>query len=267
MTASRFFSSDLFAGEAGLVTGGGTGIGKAIATALIECGATVVIASRNLQHLEQGVADIRAATGVEPEAIVCDIRRPEQVADMIERVVAARGRIDFLVNNAGGQFAQRAERFSVNGWNAVINNNLNGTWYVTQAAARQMIAAGGGRIVNIIANYHRGIPGNAHTSAARAAVANLTRTLSVEWGRFGIRLNSVAPGPIAASGFTEKYDPKVIERSAGLPLGRLGSLDEVAAAVLFLASAASSWTTGVTLDVNGGQHLAGDMWVVDPDAD
>jgi citronellol/citronellal dehydrogenase len=181
--------------------------------------------------------------------------------------VAEHGRVDVLVNNAGGQFPQRAEHYSVKGWNAVIDNNLNGTWYVTQAVGKRMIAAGGGRIVNVIANHYRGIPGNAHTSAARAAVANLTKSLAIEWGRHGIRINAVAPGPIEASGFTQNYDPAVVERARGLPLARLGTVEEVAAAIVFLASPASSWTTGSTLDVTGGQHLAGETWVLDPNAD
>lgn len=264
MSASSFFAPHLFEGAVVLVTGGGTGIGKATAVAFAQCGARVAIASRNQQHLADGAGQIAALTGAPPLTAVCDIRQPEQVQALVDRVVAEFGRIDVLVNNAGGQFPQRAELYSTNGWRAVIDTNLNGTWYVTQAVARKMIAAGGGSIVNVIANHHRGIPGGAHTSAARAAVANLTKTLAVEWGRYGIRLNAVAPGPIEASGFTRTYDSAVVERARDLPLQRLGTADEVAAAILFLASPASAWTTGATLDVNGGQHLAGDTWVVDP---
>src|SRR5262249_61247971 len=171
-----------------------------------------------------------------------------EAADSLVATVAEHlGRIDLLVNNAGGQFAQRAEDFSVRGWRAVIDNNLNGTWNVTQAVAKRMIAAGGGRIVSVIANHHRGLPGGAHTSAARAAVANLTKTLAVEWGRHGIRLNAVAPGPIEASGFTESYAAGVVDRARDLPLRRLGSVEEGAAAVVFLASPASRSATGTTL--------------------
>jgi len=267
MRAGAWFSRDLLRGDVALVTGGGTGIGRSIAIALAECGAEVVIASRSPAHLDEGVRAIAEATGQSPLAIPCDIREPAAVEALLEGIQARHGRIDVLVNNAGGQFAQRAERFTVNGWRAVIDTNLNGTWFVTQAVGRRMIAAKGGRIVSVVANYHRGIAGGAHTSAARAAVANLTRTLAVEWGRHGVRLNAVAPGPIEASGFTQAYPPGVVERARGLPLGRLGSVEDVAAAVLFLASAASGWTTGTTLDVNGGQHLAGDMWVIDPDVE
>jgi citronellol/citronellal dehydrogenase len=266
MRAGRWFAPDLLRGEVALVTGGGTGIGRATAIALADCGARVVIASRAMEHLEQGAADIAAATGVRPLVRTCDIRHPDQVEALVDFVLGELGRIDVLVNNAGGQFAQRAERYSVKGWNAVVDTNLNGTWYVTQAVGRRMIAAGGGRIVNVVANHSRGIPGGAHTSAARAAVANLTKTLAVEWGPYGIRVNAVAPGPIDASGFTRTYEAEVVERARGLPLGRLGTVEEVAAAIVFLASPASAWTTGSTLDVTGGQHLAGETWVVDPKA-
>ncbi|HYD47249.1 MAG TPA: SDR family oxidoreductase [Terriglobales bacterium] len=265
MSAARFFAPDLFAGTVALVTGGGTGIGRAIATALMQCGAEVVIASRKREHLEQGRTAIEAVTGRAPLTQTCDIREPDQVAELMAAIVGHHSRLDLLVNNAGGQFAQRAENYAVRGWNAVISTNLNGTWYMTQAAGKHMIANRSGIIVNVIANHHRGIPGCAHTSAARAAVANLTKSLAVEWGDYGIRINAVAPGPIAASGFTAKYDPAVVARAAALPIGRLGTVDEVAAAVLFLASPASAWTTGATLDVTGGQHLHGDTWVIDPD--
>jgi citronellol/citronellal dehydrogenase len=264
MRAAQWFAKDLLRGDVALVTGGGTGIGRAIAIALAECGAEVVIASRQQSHLDEGVREIAAVTGALPLAIACDIRDPEAVDALVARIVERFGQLQVLVNNAGGQFPEYAERFSVGGWRAVIDTNLNGTWYVTQAVGNRMIASGGGRVVSVIANHHRGIPGAAHTSAARAAVANLTKTLAVEWGRHGIRLNAVAPGPIDASGFTRVYAPGVVDRARGLPLGRLGSVEEVAAAVLYLASPASGWTTGTTLDVNGGQHLAGDTWVVEP---
>ena len=266
MPATNFFAADLLKDSVVLITGGGTGIGKATAVAFTRCGARVVIASRRQEHLEAGAADIATQAGAAPLTTTCDIRQPEQVQALVDFTIASLGRIDVLVNNAGGQFPQRAELYSVKGWNAVIDTNLNGTWFMTQTVGKRMIAAGGGCIVNVIANHHRGIPGSAHTSAARAAVANLTKTLAVEWGPRGVRINAVAPGPIAASGFTQTYDAKVVSRAGDLPLRRLGTAEEVAAAIVFLASPASAWTTGTTLDVNGGQHLAGDTWVIDPEA-
>jgi citronellol/citronellal dehydrogenase len=264
MGAGRFFARDLLADQVALVTGGGTGIGKAIALAMAECGAGLAIASRKAENLEQGAAEIAAATGRRPLTVVCDIREPEAVATMAQRVHAELGRIDILVNNAGGQFPQRAEDFTVKGWNTVINNNLNGTWYVTQAVARHMIVDGGGRIVNVIANHHRGMPGIAHTSAARAAVDNLAKTLSVEWARHGIRINSVAPGPVDTYGFAKTYYEGIGALVDQLPVPRFGTVEEIAAAVVFLASPASSWTTAATLDVGGGGHIWGDLWAIDP---
>jgi citronellol/citronellal dehydrogenase len=267
MGAGRFFARELLADQVALVTGGGTGIGKAIAIAMAECGARVAIASRKRENLDQGIADIAAATGRTPFAVVCDIREADAVATMADRVHAELGRIDILVNNAGGQFPQRAEHFTVKGWNTVINNNLNGTWYVTQAVAKHMMADGGGQIVNVIANYHRGMPGVAHTSAARAAVDNLAKTLSIEWARYKIRINSVAPGPIDTYGFAKTYYEGIGAEISKLPIPRFGTVDEVAAAVLFLASPASSWTAAATLDVGGGGHVWGDTWALDPAAD
>jgi citronellol/citronellal dehydrogenase len=264
MGAGRYFASDLLVNRRVLVTGGGTGIGKAIATAMGECGATVAIASRKIENLEQGAADIAAATGRTPLTVACDIREPDAVAAMVDRVHGELGGIDVLVNNAGGQFPQRAEEYTVKGWNTVINNNLNGTWYVTQAVAKHMIADGrGGCVVNVIANYHRGMPGIAHTSAARAAVDNLSKTLSIEWARYGIRINSVAPGPIDTYGFANTYYQGIGAEIGKLPVPRFGTVDEVAAAVVFLASPASAWTTAATLDVSGGQQIWGDMWAID----
>jgi len=265
--AGRFFARDLLAGDAALVTGGGTGIGKAIAIALAECGARLAIASRKRENLEKGAAEIAAATGVEPVTAVCDIRDADAVEAMVADVHHRLGRIDVLVNNAGGQFPQRAENYTVKGWNTVINNNLSGTWYVTQAVAKRMIANGGGRILNVIANHRRGMPGIAHTSAARAAVDNLAKTLSIEWARHGIRINSVAPGPVDTYGFAKTYYEGVGAEISKLPIPRFGTVEEVAAAVVFLVSPASSWTTGANLDVSGGQQNWGDIWAINPNAD
>jgi citronellol/citronellal dehydrogenase len=267
MSANRFFADDLLEGDRVLITGGGTGIGKGVAIAMAKCGATVAIASRRLENLEQGSADILAETGRAPLAVQCDIREHEQVEAMVERVESELGAIDVLVNNAGGQFPQRAERYSVKGWMTVINNNLNGPWFVTQAVAKRMISRKAGRIVNVIANYHRGMPGIAHTSAARAAVDNLTKTLAIEWARYNIRINSVAPGPIDTYGFAKTYYEGIGAEITKVPIPRFGTVEEVAAAVVFLASAASGWTTAATLDVSGGQHIWGDMWAIDPNAD
>ncbi len=261
--AGRFFAPDLLRGDVALVTGGGTGIGKAITIALAQCGAQPAITSRKQQNLDAGCAAIETETGTRPFTVPCDIREPDQVEGMVAAVIERFGRIDILVNNAGGQFPQRAEDYTVKGWNTVINNNLNGTWYVTQAVARRMIELRAGRIVNVIANFHRGMPGVAHTSAARAAVDNLAKTLSIEWSRHSIRINSVAPGPIETDGFTRTYYEGIGAGVECFPVPRFGTVEEVAAAVVFLASPAAAWITGATLDVSGGGQFWGDMWAIE----
>jgi citronellol/citronellal dehydrogenase len=267
MGTENFFNPKLLAGQVALVTGGGTGIGKATSIALGQCGASIAIASRKPENLQQGASEIEAACGPKPLAIECDIRDATRVQEMVAQVHSHFGRLDILVNNAGGQFPQRARDYSVKGWDTVINNNLNGTWYVTQAVGRRMINDGGGSIVNIVANFRRGMPGIAHTSAARAAVANLARTLSIEWGPHNIRINSVAPGPIDTYGFSATYYEGIGTHIGDLPIGRFGTPEEVASAVVFLASPASSWITGTMLEVSGGQQNFGDIWAVDPETD
>ncbi|MGH7859397.1 MAG: SDR family oxidoreductase [Candidatus Binatia bacterium] len=261
MTGSRIFRDDLLAGRVALVTGGGTGIGKAIALELGRCGAELAIASRKTENLEPAAAEIVRETGRHCLALRCDIREPEAVEEMVARVEAEYGRVDALVNNAGGQFPAPAESFSVKGWNTVVNNNLNGPWYVTQAVAKRMIPRGGGRIVFITANYHEGMPGIAHSSAARAAVRNLTRTLAIEWAPHGIRVNSVAPGTIRTEAFERVYDDVTRDRAvAEQPLGRLGTPEDVAWAVAYLVSPAGDFVTGEEILVNGG-HV-GATWTI-----
>ena len=263
MGAGKFYASNLLAGKRAIVTGGGTGIGRAITIALIECGATVAIASRKQENLDSGAEEIREATGQTPFTKICDIRKIDAVSEFIEAASEHLGGIDILVNNAGGQFPQRAENYSVKGWNTVIDNNLNGTWYVTQTVGKKMIAASQGVIVNVIANYHRGMPGIAHTSAARAAVDNLSRSLAIEWAEHNIRINSIAPGPIDTYGFAKTYYQGIGEGLDSFPISRFGTADEVAAGVLFLAGPTSAWMTGATIDLSGGQHIWGDMWAID----
>jgi citronellol/citronellal dehydrogenase len=258
---SKIFRKDLLRDQVALVTGGGTGIGKAIALELGRCGADLAICSRKLEHLEPAAEEIRRETARRCLFGTCDIREPAEVGALLARVEAEYGRIDILVNNAGGQFPAAAEDCSVKGWNAVINNNLNGPWYVTQAAAKRMIPHRSGRIIFITANYHEGMPGIAHSSAARAGIRNLTRTLALEWARHGIRVNCVAPGTIRTEAFERVYDPATQARSvAEQPLGRLGLPEEIAWAVTYLASPAGDFVTGEELVVNGG-HV-GATWAM-----
>jgi citronellol/citronellal dehydrogenase len=255
------YSSQLFNGKLALVTGGGSGIGFAIARALLQCGAEVWIASRNSEKLEKASEELAEFGKV--HWTVMDIRELEQIEATVSRIAEEHGKLDILVNNAGGQFPSPAEGIKPKGWHAVINNNLNGTWYLTQAVAKQFfIPQRQGNIVNITANTLRGFPGMAHTGAARAGVENLTKTLAVEWAPYQIRINAIAPGVIKSTGL-DQYPPALLKGiSDKIPMKRVGTVDEVAACCLFLASPLSAFTTGESIYLDGGQRLWGDVWDV-----
>jgi len=253
------FATRVFEGQTALITGGGTGIGLAIARALGRLGATVVLASRNPEHLEAGAGTVRA-DGSDALTVQVDVRDPAQVDRMVETTLAARGRIDILVNNAAGNFVCRAEDLSPNGWNAVIGIVLNGSFYCSRAVGRHMIArGGGGSIVSILANYAwTGSAGTIHSASAKAGVMAMTQTLAVEWAPHRIRVNAIAPGPIESPGAARQLwssDDAVERITKAVPLGRWGSAGEIADAVSFLASPYASYITGEVLAVDGGQWL------------
>jgi NAD(P)-dependent dehydrogenase (short-subunit alcohol dehydrogenase family) len=253
------FAQHLLKGQVAVVTGGGTGIGLAIATRLGSLGARIAIASRDSGHLEEGTAALRAS-GIDALAIQLDVRKPEQVDEMVERTVKHFGSLDILVNNAAGNFICRAEDLSPNGWNAVIGIVLNGTFYCSRAVGRYMIARKrGGSIVSILANYvWTGSPGTIHSAAAKAGVLSMTQTLAVEWARHGIRVNAVAPGPIESAGAATQLwsTPDAIERITEMvPLRRWGTPGEIADAVTFLVAPQSGFITGEVLTVDGGARL------------
>lgn len=254
--SGRVFAPDLLAGKHALVTGGGTGIGRAIAQALCEAGADVLIAARDVPRLERAAAEIRAATGRRVECRFVNIRDRSAVEQLAGEARNLFGRIDVLVNNAGGQYPQPARDLRQKGWNAVIDTNLNGTWHMTQVFGSAMLEGEGGVITNVIAVVGRGFPGLAHTAAARAGVLELSRTLAIEWGP-KVRVNCVAPGPIRTSGFEATYDPRIEELFDGIPIARFGKPEEVAWAVVFLSSPAAAYITGEVLYVAGGQQLYG----------
>jgi citronellol/citronellal dehydrogenase len=258
--SQRVFAPAIFEGRVCVITGGGSGIGLATARELARLGASVAICGRTQQKLDDASAELRAITP-NAHAIACDIREPAQVEAMVKGVLARFGKIDVLVNNAGGQFPSPAQHISPNGFLAVIKNNLVGTFHVTREVANQwMINNGGGRIVNVIANIYRGFPGMVHTGAARAGVENMTMTLAVEWAQFGILVNAVAPGIIASSG-TKQYPPELLERGVReTPLKRVGTVEEVAASIIFLAGPGAQFITGATLRLDGGQALWGHTW-------
>ena len=253
------FQAGLFKDHVAVITGGGTGIGLAIATRLGELGARIVIGSRNSENIEHGSAALRHA-GLDPLCVQIDVRKPEQVDEMVQRVLRHFGRIDILINNAAGNFICRAEDLSPNGWNSVIGIVLNGSFYCSRAVGRHMIERGkGGSIISILANYvWTGSAGTIHSAAAKAGVMSMTQTLAVEWAKHKIRVNAVAPGPIESPGAAKQLwnNPDAVSRITNMvPLGRWGTPDEVANSVAFLASPDSGFITGEILTIDGGAWL------------
>lgn len=253
------YSSNLLKDKIALVTGGRSGIGYGIAKQFLELGATVIIASRKAKPLAEAAKELSKWGKADHHA--CDIRDMEQIADLAEYIREHHGRLDILINNAGGQFPSPAEYISENGWAAVINNNLNGTFYMAQHMMKVFFKPQkSGVIVNIIANMFRGFPGMAHTGAARAGVDNLTKSLAQEWAQYNIRINAVAPGIIESSGLDTYPAPmkaffsKMKEDNL---MNRFGTVEDVANAVTFYASPLSSYVSGTTLYVDGLEHLAG----------
>ena len=257
MASTSAFRPGLFDGQTVVVSGGGTGIGRAIARELASLGATVVICSRSLEHLEPARAEI-ADRGGSVSAFVCNIRDPESVERFFTQVVERHERVDGLVNNAGGQFLSPAEAISPKGWHAVVETNLTGAFLMSKAALGSGMRERGGSVVNIVAEMWRGFPGMAHTGAARAGVVNLTQTLALEWAPYSIRVNAVAPGVIDSSGlrtYPTEVQAQFASIAADTPAARMGTEREVASAVIFLLSPAASYISGATLRVDGASSL------------
>jgi len=257
MPSDSIFRDGLFAGRTIVVSGGGTGIGRAAARELAALGASVVLCSRSLDHLAPTRDEIVAAGG-RADAEVCDIRDPDAVEAFFRAVVARHGRVDALVNNAGGQFLSPAEAITPKGWHAVVETNLTGTFNMARAAFAHGLKEHGGAIVNVVVEMWRGAPNMAHSGAARAGVVNLTKTLAIEWARYGVRVNAVAPGIIASSGLA-RYGPEVAPLleafTRDVPAQRMGTASEVAAAIIYLLSPAAGFISGETLRVDGGGSL------------
>ena len=250
---SKIFQPGLLDGQVAVVSGGGSGLGRAAALELASLGARVVVCGRRQEPLDETVG--RDSDG-RVEAHVCDIREEDQVEALVEEVCERHGRIDLLVNNAGGQYLAPAEDITPKGFRTVIRLNVEGTWLMSHTVAtRAMIPGGrGGKIVNVTLSPHHGLPGMAHSSAARAAVENLTRVLSIEWARFGIRLTAVAPGPMATDTMLTKYPQEVVDSAAWtVPLGRLGTEEEFAWLVAYLASPAGDYLSGTVLTLDGAR--------------
>lgn len=268
----QVFAPGLLNGQVALVTGGGTGIGLGISELLAELGAHVVIASRKPQHLEAALTTI-TARGHQASVVQLDVRDNEQVKAVVDGVEATHGRLDLLVNNAAGNFYAPSATLSPNAWKAVVEIDLYGTFYCSQAVYPIMAKQGGGRIVSTSMTLHyRGWPLMAHATAAKAGVDALTRTLAVEWAPQRIRVNAIAPGPIPTEGVRKAFTPpaesgvpdvfaaaeeKMAEYARkGIPLGRWGTPRDIANMVAFLASPAGDWITGGIFVVDGGEWLA-----------
>ncbi len=265
---NSIFRPDLFAGQTIIVTGGGTGIGRAIAHELASLGAHVVLAARKEENLLRVRQEIAAAGGSVAHNL-CNIRDEAQIVDLFAAVLQERGQVDGLVNNGGGQFLSPAEHISRNGWHAVVETNLSGTFLMCREAFKQSMGERGGAIVNIVSEMWRGFPGMAHSGAARAGVVNLTQTLAVEWARAGVRVNAVAPGLIRSSGlmnYGEAMQPIIEQMVQHQPTKRMGSEGEVAAAVTFLLSPAASYISGDTLRVDGAGSLWRHAWEIEDHA-
>ncbi|KAM9123872.1 peroxisomal trans-2-enoyl-CoA reductase [Pangshura tecta] len=263
-------AAGLFRHQVAIVTGGGTGIGKAVTADLLGLGCNVVIASRKLDRLQTAAkelsAKISSSNPVKVTPIQCNIRREEEVEALVKSTLDLHGRIDFLVNNGGGQFPSPAEAISSKGWNAVIETNLSGTFYCCKAVYNAWMREHGGAIVNIVADMWKGFPGMSHTGAARAAVDNLTKSLAIEWAHSGVRINSVAPGVIfsetAVANYKELGEEMFKNYIQKIPAKRLGIPEEVSPTVCFLLSHAASFITGETVKVDAGQSLYSSTWEI-----
>lgn len=260
-TRPTVFQSELFKDQVFVVSGGGSGIGKAIAFLLVRLGAEVVICGRRAEKLRAAQDTLRQLTGREVMVHPLTIRDPEAVTELFARTVERFGRLDGLINNAGGQFPQDAIDFSVKGWNAVIDTNLNGTWWMMQAAAQLWRSQGRpGQVINIVANVERGMPQAAHTCAARAGVIYLSKTVSTEWAPLGIRVNCVAPGVIETEGFAVYPDEALDRFHEANPMKTRGDAWDIAQAVAYLAAPSGKFITGELLTIDGGMQQWGVVW-------
>jgi len=264
MSAS-IFRNDLLAGKVAFITGGGTGICRGITEALAAHGATTAIFSRKPEHVEAAAEEIQARHASRCLATVGDVRIPEQVDQAVAKVIAEFGRIDILVNGAAGNFLCPAEQLSSNAFGTVLDIDTKGTWNVSRSVYHASMKQHGGQILNISATLHYGgTPLQLHVAAAKAGVDALTKNLAVEWGPLGIRVNAIAPGPIADTEGAKRLLPGEIgERlRAGIPIRRLGKIQDIASLSLFLLSEAASNINGEIVVSDGGQSLCGNF--IDP---
>lgn len=253
------FRDGLLSGHVALVTGGATGICRGIATAYARLGAHVCLVSRKIAALEAAATEIAAATGRKPIVFAADVRDPDAMQQAVALCVREFGKLDTLVNGAAGNFLAPAAALSPNGFRTVIEIDLNGTFHASRAAFEALSTARDSLILNISATLHyHGTPLQLHASAAKAGVDALTKNLAVEWGRFGIRVCGIAPGPIADTEGMRRLAPgdTANKMASAIPAGRFGAIDEIAAAAVFLRSPSAAYITGHTLVVDGGHCVA-----------
>ncbi len=254
----------LLDGQVVIVTGAGSGIGRCTAHEVATLGALPVLVGRKLEKLER-VRDELAQDGLACSLRVIDIRDATAVREGVAAILAEHGRIDGLVNNAGGQFPSPLRDISDKGWDAVVRNNLNGGFTVMREVYQQWMEAHGGAIVNVVASVDFGMPSMGHSGAARAGMINLTQTAALEWVHRGVRVNAVAPGSIATSGmgtYNAEFQQRLKARRSQIPYQRMGTEAEVSASICFLLSEAAAYITGVVLPVDGGLRLAKHLYVV-----
>lgn len=251
------FREGLFAGKTIIVTGGGSGIGRCTAHELASLGANIIITGRKIEKLDHVAAEIAEDGGICHTASF-DIRDEEAVKAAIAEIVAQHGPIQGLVNNAGGQFPASLQDISKKGWDAVIATNLTGGFLMMRAVFEASMVEHGGSIVNMTADMWNGMPGMAHSGAARAGMSNLTKTAAFEWAQYGVRVNAVAPGWVASSGmdtYGGAVRAMIPHLRQHLPAKRMGTEAEVSSAIVFLLSEGASFVTGVTLAIDGGAPL------------
>jgi len=262
MTYASVFRPGLFAGQVVVVTGGGSGIGRCTAHELAALGARIALIGRKMEKLAKVEAEI-AAEGGQAMSWSCDIREEERVRETVAGVLKAMGRIDGLVNNAGGQFPAPLANISQKGWETVVRNNLTGGFLMAREVFTQWMQKHGGAVVNIVADMWRSMPGMGHSGAARAGMVNFTETAALEWAPSGVRVNAVAPGWIGSSGL-DQYPPEMTEGirrlAQSVPLKRLGTEAEVSASIVFLLSEAAAFISGTTLRVDGAAPNARLNW-------
>lgn len=259
------FRDNLFAQQTIIVTGGGSGIGRTTAIELASLGAHVALVGRKLDKLTAVSQEI-SQIGGESSTFTCNIREEDQVQALFADVLAARGRIDALVNNAGGQFLSPAEFISKKGFHAVVETNLTGTFLMCREVYNQHMRDHGGVIVNMLMENWRGFPGMVHSAAARAGIENLTKTLAVEWARSGVRINAVAPGLIESSGLDNYPDvAKEFIQSVvkDIPFKRMGTESETAAVIVFLLSPGANYISGESIRIDGASSLWRKTWEIE----